>query len=250
MFGSNSDWYYKYIAGIKMKEGTRGWQQIVFDPHVWVPAVGKSICANLSSAQGSIATSRGRVAAAWSCLEENQKTCAVAPEYTDAVLSCGPGRTISKITFASFGVPIGDCDKGFSVNASCNSPKSLKVVEAACLGKNRCTVESDVNVLKGDPCGMVFKKLAVQTECSASSTGSPIFQYNVSIPVGSTSNVNLPTMSFDPTKVQIVEGTVNPQTIWDHGQFKAAPGITQGLAGEHAVLLSVGSGDYSFTLMK
>ena len=29
MFGSNSDWYYKYLAGITMADNSRGWQQLV-----------------------------------------------------------------------------------------------------------------------------------------------------------------------------------------------------------------------------
>merc|ERR1719460_2392293 len=35
MFGSNSDWYYKFLAGITMAGSSRGWQQLVLKPEVW-----------------------------------------------------------------------------------------------------------------------------------------------------------------------------------------------------------------------
>ena len=34
MFGSNSDWYFKYLAGIQQTETGRGWQELVLQPQV------------------------------------------------------------------------------------------------------------------------------------------------------------------------------------------------------------------------
>merc|ERR1719460_2429139 len=56
MFGSNSDWYFKFLAGLQMRPGTRGWQQLSLKPEVYNARRGVSICANLSSTQGSIET--------------------------------------------------------------------------------------------------------------------------------------------------------------------------------------------------
>merc|ERR1712139_731071 len=67
MFGSNSEWYYKYLAGLNLAEGTRGWQHIEFHPRIWSKRAGTSICANLSSVQASVATPRGAATAAWAC---------------------------------------------------------------------------------------------------------------------------------------------------------------------------------------
>jgi hypothetical protein len=44
-----------------MVEGTRGWQQLNLKPEVWNKHRGVSICANLSSTDGSIITARGMV---------------------------------------------------------------------------------------------------------------------------------------------------------------------------------------------
>ena len=32
MLGSNSGWYHKYLAGLQMAEGTRGWQSLELYP--------------------------------------------------------------------------------------------------------------------------------------------------------------------------------------------------------------------------
>ena len=50
-----------------MADNSRGWQQLVLRPEVWNAKRGVSVCANLSSTEGSIDTPRGMVSAAWSC---------------------------------------------------------------------------------------------------------------------------------------------------------------------------------------
>ena len=181
MFGSNSDWYFKFLAGITMAKNTRGWQQLVLRPEVWNAQRGVDICANLSSTEGSIDTPRGIISAAWSCLPVatgSISTCQQVKEKSDAMLNCGTG-VIKSVDFASFGTPNGTCTTGFS-NSACNAASSMAVVEKACLGKASCSVPADVKTFGIDPCGEVLKKLAVKVTCGAAPSHpgfKPKFEY-------------------------------------------------------------------------
>ncbi|XP_052200823.1 LOW QUALITY PROTEIN: beta-galactosidase 16-like [Diospyros lotus] len=53
-------------------------------------------------------------------------------------LSCPKNTTISKILFASFGTPSGDC--GSYAIGGCHSSNSRVVAEKACLGKRQCSI--------------------------------------------------------------------------------------------------------------
>jgi len=76
--------------------------------------------------------------------------CANVGENFLADLSCERGGgVISKVDFASFGNATGVCGK---MNiSSCHSSTSSSVVEAACLGKPKCSINAS-DVLFGDPC--------------------------------------------------------------------------------------------------
>ena len=65
--------------------------------------------------------------------------CSTANGCTSgAFLSCADAsRRISKLTFASYGNPK-ECPE--PAEGSCSHPDSMKVAEAACLGKTNCTV--------------------------------------------------------------------------------------------------------------
>ena len=64
-FGTNSEYYYKYLAGLTQSDASRGWQHLVLHPQVFNPYRNVSICANLSSVQASIVTPRGVLSGAW-----------------------------------------------------------------------------------------------------------------------------------------------------------------------------------------
>lgn len=136
-----------------MTEGTRGWQQLTLKPEVWNKHRAVSICANLSSTDGSIATPRGRLSGAWQCLTGgNGSTCGVFDEHDTMELDCGEGGNISTVDFASFGTPNGTCATTFAVNPACNAPSSKTVVEKACLGKPSCLLQVATSVFGADPC--------------------------------------------------------------------------------------------------
>ena len=80
----------------------------------------------------------------WSTSALFYEPCAYVTEGGAARLSCGLG-TISNITFASYGLPIGDCYTGFTADPECNAADSLSVVEGICVGLQGCTIDA-INV--------------------------------------------------------------------------------------------------------
>ena len=248
MFGSNSDWYYKYLAGITMAEGTRGWQQLKLKPEVWNKHRQVSICVNLSSTSASIVTPRGKVAASWDCLPQpgTDGTCGLYQELDTMVLNCTSNRTIKSVDLALYGNPTGECSSGFK-KGSCNSGTSKSVVEQACLGKNSCSLPVVTKTFGGDPCADTFKELAVQVTCAGGTTPSkkPVFSYSVSVPVGSTADVVLP--QFGSTSASVSE---------THGSVWAGDKLVRGVPGVYGaavdvdgnIALQIGSGDYTFTV--
>ncbi len=89
--------------------------------------------------------------------------CAAAYEGASVSLSCASGSAIQTIRFASFGTPSGSCAGGFSIGA-CNAPSSLTTVQAACVGKQSCTIAAS-NTVFTDPCAGTRKSLAVTYTC-------------------------------------------------------------------------------------
>ncbi|XP_068329195.1 LOW QUALITY PROTEIN: beta-galactosidase 16 [Pyrus communis] len=78
-------------------------------------------------------------------------------------LSCPPKRNISKVLFASFGNPSGDC-QNYSTG-SCHSSISKAIVEQVCIGKRRCSILVSKNRF-GDPCPGISKTLLVDAQCT------------------------------------------------------------------------------------
>lgn len=97
--------------------------------------------------------------------------CASAVEHTNLQVSCANGKAITAVTYANYGTSSGSC--GSYVKGSCAASNSLSVVQAACLGKSSCVVESS-NGPFGDPCEGTQKSLVVQVSCGGTaSTPTP-----------------------------------------------------------------------------
>ena len=249
MYGSNSDWYYKYLAGITMVEGTRGWQQLKLKPEVWNKHRQVSVCANLSATAASIVTPRGKVAASWECLPQpgTDGTCGMYQELDTMALKCAFNGTIKSVDLAFYGNPTGTCTSGFEVG-NCNAATAKPVVEQACLGKNTCSLPVVSATFGGDPCFGTLKELAVQVTCAGGTSPSgqrPVFSYAVSVPVGTIADVVVP--QFGSTSASIAE---TQGLVWTGGKY--VPGVA-GVKGAAAdvdgnIALQVGSGDYSFTV--
>lgn len=246
MFGSNSDWYFKYLAGLTMSSDSRGWQQLSLRPEVWNNKRGVSVCANLSSTQASIDTPRGLLSGSWNCLQGNNTgTCGVFQEHDTVKLDCGTESTIKSVDYASFGTPTGSCNNGFT-DGNCSSTVSKAVVEKLCVGKSSCTFDATTQTFGGDPCFDVTKRLAVKVSCTEPShSGLPVFEYSVVVPTGSIATVSLPQFGSKMATVAEANGVV-----WKSGAY--VPGVA-GVTGAsvdalESVVVSVGSGSYTFTV--
>jgi len=68
------------------------------------------------------------------------------------------------ITFASYGTPNGGCGQ-YVVNASCNTPNSLAIVQGFCNGKQSCTFNADTPT-GGDREGVARPRRARATRCA------------------------------------------------------------------------------------
>ncbi|EXB60111.1 Beta-galactosidase 16 [Morus notabilis] len=89
-----------------------------------------------------------------------QKNGRKTPPYVQ--LSCPRGRTISKILFASYGNPAGDCQS--YAQGSCHASNSKTIVKQACLGKRSCSISAS-NGKFGDPCPGLLKTLVIDAQC-------------------------------------------------------------------------------------
>ncbi len=89
--------------------------------------------------------------------------CAATVNENDLLtLSCPAGQAIVDIPFASYGQPVGTCPT--VQPGQCDAPGALDIVKTACLGKGSCSVVGGNSVF-GDPCGGVYKRLAVRAVC-------------------------------------------------------------------------------------
>jgi alpha-L-rhamnosidase len=177
--GGTSEFYFKHLAGIQQAPTSRGWERIVLKPAVWVPARNLSICANLSSAEASVVTSRGPIRAAWRCASVAAPPPPPKPahgaypspaaanslceagsaelggnvierwdagrqhEIGSLKLKCTDGGKMARVEFASYGWPTGNCSAGFHKDSSekkCDAKDTLARVTVECVGKSACTL--------------------------------------------------------------------------------------------------------------
>ena len=205
-----SRYYFKHLVGIQQPSTSRGWDQITVKPTVWIPARNESVCANLSSARGSVVTSRGALSVQWTCgspahaapaptpipgvvpAVSNSSVCLAetgrlggnvveqwsadrSHEIGSLYLSCEDGGTMKAIEFASFGTPTGNCSAGFTRASTCDENKEAVAakVAAECVGKESCVLTASSSVF-GDPCVDHIKSLAViATGCKGKTALSP-----------------------------------------------------------------------------
>ena len=244
MFGSNSDWTFKYLAGLTQTPEGRGWQQLSLQPQVWNEQRGVSICQNLSSTEGSIVTPRGLLSGSWTCGGPEGGLCGKAAEKGNVHLSCAAagGGTIKAIKFASFGTPKGDCATGLSADPSCDLKGAAAKISALCVGKASCIIPVDTELFGSDPCFDTVKSLAVSASGCNAAAKPAVFTYDVTVPVGSVAEVHLPMMGLKDAMVTEKEGPV-----WSGGDYKSGvSGVKGATADASEVVVSVGSGHFGF----
>lgn len=100
---------------------------------------------------------------------DKSATCAEAKElkqkWETAYFSCTPPAVIEEITFASYGLPGGDCGK-YHINKNCHATTSMAVVEDTCLGLSECAITPNDDFFGENPCRAEGKKLKVQYVCT------------------------------------------------------------------------------------
>ena len=207
-------------------------------------------------------TTRGPISAAWSCAPAHSAgLCASVTENTQgkasATLSCPAGTgTIDGISYAVYGTPNGTCTSGSSSPfTDWNCTKHVEsVFEAACVGKQSCSVVVDSQQFGGDPCWGVLKRVSVLATGCAGAT-MPVFTYKVTVPVGSVATVVLPLMSATAASVGVTEGG---RSVYAKGSYvPGVKGITSAKLQQmyatgtaQAIAVEVGSGTYSFAVTK
>eukprot|EP00250_Pteridium_aquilinum_P015845 c22797_g1_i1 orf=77-2668(+) len=81
-----------------------------------------------------------------------------------ASIDCGLGKTITRITFASYGTPQGTC--GSFQKGNCHALNSMVIVQKTCVGQTACSVTVSNDFFKQDPCTRITKSLAIEALCS------------------------------------------------------------------------------------
>eukprot|EP00937_MAST-01D_sp_MAST-1D-sp2_P002214 g2214.t1 len=288
MFGTQSAWYYRSLAGIGKAPMGRtfagsGWRNIVLRPQVTCEFLAPSI--DLRAVSAALEVGPGTVRSSWwlhACpsvpapAPASPVQCSVVLEpdkyqtNTTGImhLDCGSGSFVDSVLFADFGTPSGSCGGGagrgpaantFAINETCTTPGSKAVVEAACVGKQSCAIGVTVKKF-GDRCLDVPKRLAAAVSCVSHATPPPAplpvgpraFDWNVSVPIGSTATVHVPLLGASASAVDItVDGTQGGtrQPVWSHGSFvTGSDGVLTARALGDAVVFSCVSGAYRFEL--
>jgi len=225
MFGSQSAWYFKALAGINTFDA---YSTIFIRPEIYQ--------VNLTQVSASMNTHKGMILSSWE-IPNNSGMCTQATENQNALITCLRG-VITSIVFASFGTPTGSCGN-FAIDPSCHANDSVSIVSNYCIGKSSCSIPATVSVF-GDPCFGTVKRLYVQ---AAGCQTIELIQ-SVVIPVNSISLVQVPKMNL--TQIEIFEsGTL----IWQNDTFISGDkGVMNGSDKGTSVEFAVGSGSYIFQM--
>ncbi|KAJ6884611.1 hypothetical protein NC652_031576 [Populus alba x Populus x berolinensis] len=120
---------------------------------------------SISQVCGHVTASHLAPVSSW--IEHHQKhksPAKVSGRRPKVLLACPSKSKISRISFASYGTPLGNCRNSMAVG-TCHSQNSKAVVEEACLGKMKCSIPVSVRQFSGDPCPAKAKSLMVVAEC-------------------------------------------------------------------------------------
>lgn len=115
-----------------------------------------AICAHISEYESSISSWLHRTGA-----NSGKLSSKVTPRLE---ISCEEGYHIHMFSFASFGNPYGQC--GNFQQGHCHSRSSKPLVEAACIGRQHCSLDVTLENFGEDPCPGTEKSLAVEAVCT------------------------------------------------------------------------------------
>ena len=72
MFGSVTEFFFRHLAGINQRPGTRGFSSIVFKPAILMTPKFLAVCANLSSVSSRLLRPNGEIVATWDCAADHR----------------------------------------------------------------------------------------------------------------------------------------------------------------------------------
>lgn len=94
--------------------------------------------------------------------------CGCGADGTSLALSCPGAGRFAYVTFASVGTPSGTCPNFAAGKCAGDPAAAVAAVTKLCVGKPRCVVPADINVLNAghDPCYGVAKSTFVALNCT------------------------------------------------------------------------------------
>lgn len=245
MFASCSAWFFQYLAGMKMAEGSRGWQRIELFPRVWIAKINQSICANLSAVSASIMTPRGLLKSEWNC---NASWAPPPPPPHCPPLSPRFRFVGTNDTMCIHTKNRANCGVFFEDTLL---HSKHHVVSCAMCDLTPCTsvVHVDVSHIAGLRTGLPFNCSMCGAPCAPPAPLPILFFYAVEVPTGSIATIVLPTMGrLSPT---IKEGN---RTVWHRGQFVGGgiAGVRSAIANAQSgtVSVEVGGGSYAWRVLR
>eukprot|EP00042_Codosiga_hollandica_P047623 m.519791 g.519791 ORF g.519791 m.519791 type:complete len:1028 (+) comp57489_c0_seq2:140-3223(+) len=219
-----------------------------FAPTLYLTA---ALTQGLSSANLTVQTPRGLVAFSWQrfggtqCGKSPQShspgnLLPVLPPLTVTCSNDGSSK-ISKVVFASYGLPNGYCG-AYSINETCHAANSTTAIEQLCLQQSSCSIPANTEFW-GNPCLPYEKRLVVQVQCSEVDS----IVANVSVPVGVTAAVSLPKYGITDSTI-----TESGKECFRNGVY--IPGV-EGVAsvtmdGSTVLTVQTTSGSYYFALLQ
>ncbi|KAJ6360627.1 hypothetical protein OIU77_004609 [Salix suchowensis] len=121
--------------------------------------------ASISQVCGHVTASHMAPVSSWIEHHHRAKNPAkVSGRRPKVLLACPSKSKISRISFASYGTPLGSCTSTLALG-TCHSQNSRTAVEEACLGKMKCSIAVSDRRFGGDPCPTKPKSLMVVAEC-------------------------------------------------------------------------------------
>jgi hypothetical protein len=247
MFASISDWYYKYLAGLRIANEiatdshSRGWQRVCIYPRVWIPAINDSICTNLSAVSASMNTPRGLLAVSWNCnVTAPAPPPPVCPPLPPTMRFISNGDDMCTHTKNKSNCGIFLEDKSHHTKAhvvSCVMCGLQCCVSTETVPTNVIAALRTIGPFSCSMCGAMPHPLPENST-------KTLFSLDTTVPTGVTAKVVLPMMGAD-TPVVAESGRV----IWRDGAF--VPGVAGVYGGEMdkgsgTITIDVSGGRFAF----
>jgi hypothetical protein len=132
MFGSTTEFFFRHVAGIQQKKGTRGYTSLRLHPSVLLSPSLLEVCTNLSWVNASMVRPHGTIRASWACTPDSLRYNVTLPVSTNGEVYLPLPRKGEKTLVKEGGHVVWDGTKFISgtvgVDAAVVSADGLSVV--------------------------------------------------------------------------------------------------------------------------